>query len=118
MVITMDDLRAGRVDFDDLIEREEGAIGPVHPGEILRDCLDDLGMSAYALAKAIRVPVNRVTGILAGRRAVTADTALRLARCFGTSAELWLSLQASYDLEITRAERGAAIEAEVQPQAA
>lgn len=117
MAITVDDLRAGRVDFGDLIEHGVPA-GPVHPGEILRDCLDDLGMSAYALAKAIRVPVNRVTGILAGRRAVTADTALRLARCFGTSAELWLSLQASYDLEVTRAERGAAIDAEVQPQAA
>jgi addiction module HigA family antidote len=114
----MEDLRAGRVRLDDVIEPDEQALGPVHPGEILRDCLDGLGMSAYALAKALHVPVNRVTAILAGRRTITADTALRLARCFGTSAEFWLTLQAGYDLEVTRVERGAAIDAEVQPQAA
>jgi addiction module HigA family antidote len=118
VTISIEDLRAGRVDFDDLIDTDVRALGPVHPGEILRDCLDELGLSAYGLAKAIRVPVNRVTAILAGRRAVTPDTALRLARCFGTSAELWLTLQAGYDLEVARNARGAAIEAEVQPQAA
>ena len=59
-----------------------------------------------------------MTAILAGRRAITADTALRLARCFGTSAEFWLTLQVRCDLEITRARSGATIEAEVQPQAA
>jgi antitoxin HigA-1 len=118
VTVSMEELRAGRVELDDLIEPGTEALVPVHPGEILRDCLDDLGMSAYALAKAIRVPVNRVTAILAGRRAITADTALRLARCFETSAEVWLTLQAGYDLEVTRARRGAAIEAEVQPQAA
>jgi addiction module HigA family antidote len=118
MTVTMEDLRAGRVELDDVIEPGEAALGPVHPGEILRDCLDDLGVSAYALAKAIHVPVNRVTAILAGRRAITADTALRLARRLGASAELWLNLQASHDLEVARARSGAAIEAEVEPQAA
>ena len=118
MTVTMDDLRSGQVDFGDLVGPETTALGPVHPGEILRDVLEETGMSAYALAKALRVPVNRVTAILAGKRAITADTALRLARCLGTSPELWLNLQTSYDLELTRAERGAAIEAEVHPQAA
>jgi antitoxin HigA-1 len=118
VTVSMEDLRAGRVELDDLVEPGTEALDPVHPGEILRDCLDELGMSAYALAKAIRVPVNRVTAILAGRRAITADTALRLARCFGTSPEFWLSLQAGYDLEVAQARHGAAIEAEVQPQAA
>lgn len=118
MTVSMEDLMAGRVELDDLVDHGTKALGPVHPGEVLRDCLDDLGMSAYALAKAIRVPVNRVTAILAGRRAITADTALRLARCFGTSAELWLSLQTGYDLEVMRTRRGAVIDAEVQPQAA
>jgi addiction module HigA family antidote len=115
---TIDDLREGRVDFGDLIEPGTGVLGPVHPGDILRDVLEETGMSAYALAKALRVPVNRVTAILGGKRAITADTALRLARCFSTSPELWLNLQTGYDLEVTRAERGAAIEAEVEPQAA
>jgi len=118
VTVTMDDLRSGQVDFGDLVGPETTALGPVHPGEILRDVLEETGMSAYALAKALRVPVNRVTAILAGKRAITADTALRLARCLGTSPELWLNLQTSYDLELTRAERGAAIEAEVHPQAA
>jgi antitoxin HigA-1 len=118
MTLTMEDLRAGRVELADVIEPGERALGPVHPGEILRDCLDDLDMSAYALAKAIHVPLNRVTAILAGRRAITADTALRLARRLGTSAEFWLALQAGHDLEAARARSGAAIEAEVEPQAA
>jgi antitoxin HigA-1 len=118
VTVTMDDLWAGRVDFTDLPESDAKALRPVHPGEILRACLDELGMSAYALAKAIRVPVNRGTAILAGKRAVSADTELRLARCFGTSPELWLRLQVSYDLGVPRAARGAAIEGEVQPQAA
>lgn len=115
-MITMDDLRAGRVDLADAIE--PGAPrppGPVHPGEILADFLAEMDLSAYALAKAIGVPVNRVTAILAGERAVTADTALRLARFFGTSAEMWLALQADHDLEAARAARGAAIAAAVRP---
>lgn len=81
---------------------------PVHPGEILRDELEELGMSASALAKALDVPATRISDILRGRRGVTADTALRLAEFFGTSALLWLNLQSMYELrsaEITRGDK-------------
>ena len=78
---------------------------PVHPGEILREELDELGMSANALSKALDVPVNRVTAILNGQRGVTANTALRLARYFGTTPQLWLNLQKTWELR--RAEIGA-----------
>ena len=71
---------------------------PVHPGEILRDELDEVGLSANALAKALGVPVNRVTMILNGQRGVSADTALRLARYFGTTPQLWLNLQKTWEL--------------------
>ena len=71
---------------------------PVHPGEVLRDELDVLGLSANALSKALGVPVNRVTMILNGQRGVSADTALRLARYFGTTPQLWLNLQKTWEL--------------------
>ena len=71
---------------------------PVHPGEILREELQTLDLSANALSKALEVPVNRITGILNGQRGVTADTALRLARYFGTTPQVWLNLQQTYDL--------------------
>ena len=71
---------------------------PVHPGEVLRDELDELGLSANALSKALGVPVNRVTMILNGQRGVSADTALRLARYFGTTPQLWLNLQKTWEL--------------------
>ena len=71
---------------------------PVHPGEVLRDELDELGLSASALSKALGVPVNRATMILNGQRGVSADTALRLARYFGTTPQLWLNLQKTWEL--------------------
>ena len=71
---------------------------PVHPGEILRGELDELGLSASALSKALAVPVNRVTMILNGQRGVSADTALRLAHYFGTTPQLWLNLQKTWEL--------------------
>src|SRR5690606_37718403 len=74
---------------------------PIHPGYILEtEFLDELGLSAYALAKALKVPVNRVTAIVKGERAITADTALRLARFFDTTPEFWLNLQTHYDLTV------------------
>jgi addiction module HigA family antidote len=83
---------------------------PIHPGEILREeYLVPLGMSANALAHAIGVPANRVSAILAGRRAVTADSALRLARAFGTSAEFWLNLQIAHDLRVAERESGPSV---------
>lgn len=92
---------------------------PVHPGEVLReDFLKPLGLSQYALAKALAVPEIRISAIVNGKRAITPDTALRLGRFFGTSAEFWLGIQTSYDLERTRDRVGAAIEAAVKPRAA
>ena len=81
----------------------------IHPGETLREDLDALGMSAADLARRIEVPVNRITRILNGRRAVTGDTALRLGRFFGTSGEFWLNLQKRYELRLAERENGAAI---------
>ena len=92
---------------------------PVHPGEILRlDVLDELGLSASALAKTLGVPTNRVTGILNGERAVTADTALRLALDLGTTPELWLNLQAADDLGMARRQASKAINKQVRPRTA
>ena len=82
---------------------------PIHPGETLREDLDALGMSAAELARQIEVPVNRITEILNGRRAVTGDTALRLGRFFGTSGEFWLNLQKLYELRLAEHKNGAAI---------
>jgi addiction module HigA family antidote len=89
---------------------------PIHPGEILREeFLIPLGLSANALAIALRVPAPRINDIARERRAVTADTALRLARYFGTSAEFWLGLQSDYDMKIALAEYGARINQDVAP---
>ena len=89
---------------------------PVHPGEILRDELDALGLSANALSKALGVPVNRVTAILNGQRGVSADTALRLARYFGTSPQLWLNLQKTWELRRAEIESGREIAERVMPR--
>lgn len=91
-------------------------IKPPHPGETIRkDYLAPLGMSVNQLAKALGVGAARLNEIVRGRRGVTADTALRLARCFGTSAEFWLSLQALYDLRVAEAAARKKIEREVTP---
>lgn len=89
---------------------------PVHPGEILRGELDTLGLSANALARALGVPVNRITLILHGQRGITADTALRLARYFGTTPQLWLNLQQTWELRRAEIETGSQIAARVQPR--
>jgi addiction module HigA family antidote len=92
-----------------------------HPGEVLREeYMKPLGLSATALARALRVPPNRITSITAKEkpRAVTSDIALRLARFFGTSPQFWLNLQTAYDLSLAEATAGAKIEKEVQPRAA
>jgi len=91
---------------------------PTHPGLILADELAEIGVSAAALSRALDVPQSRLAEIVAGRRGVTADTALRLAAYFGTSARFWLNLQASYDLAVTEAKEGAHIVAVVRPRAA
>jgi addiction module HigA family antidote len=87
----------------------------IHPGEVLSaDFLEPLGVSQYRVAKDISVPARRINEIVHGTRAVTADTALRLARYFGTSDRFWLNLQARYDLEVERDHLGAKLEKEVR----
>lgn len=91
---------------------------PVHPGEILRDdFLIPLNISQYRLAKDISVPARRINEIVHGKRAITADTALRLARYFGSSGRLWLNLQARYDLEIEKDRLGRRLDREVTARA-
>ena len=82
---------------------------PIHPGEHLAEALSELGISAAQLARELSVPTNRITGVLNGKRAVTADTALRLGHWFGTSAEFWLNLQKLYELRLAENEKGAEI---------
>ena len=82
---------------------------PIHPGEILREELELLDMSAAEFARQLNVPTNRITGILNEERAVTADTALRLGHWFGTSAEMWLNMQNLYELRLAEQEVGAEI---------
>jgi addiction module HigA family antidote len=94
------------------------AMRPIPPGDILRQELEELELSASAFARTLRVPPNRVTGILHGTRAISADTALRLARYFGTTPEFWLNLQQAYDLRRARRSTGKEIERQVQPRAA
>ena len=90
-----------------------------HPGEVLNEeFLKPLGLSINALALGLRVPATRIGAIVKGERSVTADTALRLARFFGTSAEFWINLQATHDLTKARMQSGATIERDVHPRAA
>ena len=99
MTIRMDDVAS--MDFSDVAGPER--IGPVTPGDVLReDFMLPLGLSARALARALNVPSNRITAILAGTRRVTAETAILLGERFGTSAEFWLNLQTMHDLDEAR----------------
>ena len=82
---------------------------PIHPGEILADELEEIGLSAKRLAEVIEVPPNRLYQILAGKRNVTADTALRLGRYFGMSAHFWMDLQSAYELDLARQQLGKTI---------
>ncbi len=89
---------------------------PVHPGEILQeDLMKPLGLSINRLARDLRVPVTRISEIVNGRRRVSADTALRLARYFGNTAEFWLNLQSAYDLEVAAQESSTQIKRDVRP---
>jgi addiction module HigA family antidote len=89
---------------------------PIHPGQILGDELTELNMSAAELARTLHVPTNRITQILAGKRAITADTALRLGQWFGTGPELWLNLQKSYELRLAEQESGDEIKRSIRPR--
>ena len=89
---------------------------PVHPGEILSDELEELGMSANSLAKSLAVPTNRITAIMNGQRGVTADTALRLARYFGTTPQFWLNLQNAFELRVAETTSAKDVAKQVQPR--
>jgi antitoxin HigA-1 len=90
-------------------------LSPIHPGEVLAaDFLEPLGLSQYRLARDISVPPRRINEIVHGTRAISADSALRLARYFGTSDRFWLNLQARYDLEMERDRLGARLAKEVR----
>lgn len=92
-----------------LSERIAMPITAIHPGEHLAEELEELGMRAAELARQLRVPTNRITGILNGQRAVTGDTALRLGHFFGTSPQFWLNLQSLYELRLAERKAGKAI---------
>ncbi len=117
MSIKREDLDAGRVDLSEVTTGRR--LPPVHPGAILRqDFLKPMALSVYTLAKATKVPRSRLNDIVRGRRALTTDTALRLARYFGTTPEFWINLQARHDLELARATLRRRIEREVEPRVA
>lgn len=94
-------------------------LDPIPPGEILlEEFMRPLGISINRLARDLAVPANRISGIVNGKRSITADTALRLAKYFGTSAETWLDLQSDYDLRMARRTTGEKIESQVRVRAA
>ena len=115
MTIEREDLDAGKVDLKEVTTGKR--IRPTHPGAILReDFLAPMGISVYALSRAIKVPRSRVNDIVLGRRAITTDTAMRLGRYFGTSPEFWINLQARYDLDVADRTVRRKIEQEVAPR--
>ena len=117
MTIKREDLDAGRIDFTDVTTGRR--LPPVHPGEILReDFLVPMAISVYTLANTIKVPRSRVNDIVLGRRAITADTAYRLARYFGTTPEFWINLQTQYELEVAGRTLRRRIDREIEPRAA
>lgn len=93
------------------IEAPKMARTPIHPGEILAEELAELGVSPTELSRQVRVPANRITQIINGQRAITGDTALRLAHWFGTSAQFWMNLQALYDVRLAERTAGSEIRA-------
>ncbi len=108
---------ASRPDDDDEVFRYADGISlpPSHPGDTLADELSARGLTANALALKLRVPANRISDIVRGRRALTAETALRLGRYFGTGAKFWVDLQAGYDLAVAARDLGAIVEKEIDP---
>ncbi|MDR3518998.1 MAG: HigA family addiction module antitoxin [Azospirillaceae bacterium] len=88
---------------------------PIHPGEMLADELVELGLSARAFSERLKVPHNRISGIIAGTRSISADTSLRLGRFFGMSEDFWLRLQTTYDIKMAKAQIGDRIASDVVP---
>jgi len=103
-------------DDSEMNEKKTDSFGPLHPGEVLsEEYLKPLGVSQNKLALNMRVPAQRISEIVNGKRAITADTALRLSKAIGTTPEFWMSLQTDYDLQVRKQEYGAQIEQEVIP---
>ena len=101
------------------MKKEAKYRAPIHPGVILKaDLLDPHGMSVNKLAKELHVPANRLSQIISGKRGISPDTSLRLARYFGFSPEYWLNMQAQYDLEIIRRQSLRQIEKQIKPREA
>ena len=88
---------------------------PIHPGQILKHELEEAGVTANAAALSLRIPANRLTAIINGQRSISADTAMRLGKYFGTSAQMWMNLQSQYELQVAEDELAAKIDSEVQP---
>ena len=117
MTISREDVDRRAVDFADVMAGRR--LPPVHPGQFLRDeFLEPLDLSVYALARALNVPRPRLNEVVRGRRAVSTDTALRLARYFGTSPQFWINLQARYELDVAERTLRRTIDKEVKPRAA
>lgn len=93
-------------------------LAPVHPGGLLKETLEDLGISMNRLSQEIHVPANRISAIVAGQRSITGETALRLARYFGTTPEYWLNMQSRYDLETARDEWEELVKSQIKPRQA
>jgi addiction module HigA family antidote len=105
-----------QIDFPKEFLMSKRDFPPIHPGEILREkFLIPLGISQYRLAKEIHVPAQRINEIVLEKRGISADTALRLGRYFGTTAQLWINLQGRYDLEVARDAIADKLEAEIKP---
>ena len=115
MTISRENLDRRGVDLSDVVSGRR--LPPAHPGRFLRDeFLKPLDLSVYALAKALHVPRPRLNDVMLGRRSVSTDTALRLARYFGTSPEFWVNLQARYDLDVAERKLRRTIDREVKPR--
>jgi len=114
--LVMTRTRSAPDDDDEVFAYPEGiALPPSHPGDTLAGELAARGLTANALALKLRVPANRISDIVRGRRALTAETALRLGRYFGTGAKFWVDLQAAHDLAVAERDHGATVEREVDP---
>jgi len=117
MSIKREEVMSGKIDFSDIAAGTR--LPRVHPGEILRiDFLEPMKITVYSLAQAIKVPRSRVNDIVLGSRGITTDTALRLARYFGTTPEFWINLQTRHDLELANGALRKRIEREISPRAA
>jgi addiction module HigA family antidote len=116
MAINRDDVESGGINFADVAAGRRMA--PIHPGRHLAEFMAEFAIRPARLAHAVNVPVNRITAIVAGKRAISAETALRLGRFFRMSPQFWMNLQVAYDMARARRALGAKLAREVTPMAA